>query len=107
MASAVLPSRCSSGLTATAGLGQLRDYGWGWHGGGGGGPGPVLWSATGTVYDAATGTFLITIPAGTMGTWQHPLPLGHLSRYRRQGHLGCSPEGICMSARWSRARSRS
>ena len=51
------------------GWGGCHDYGWGWHGGGVAGPGTVLWSATGTVYDTATGTFLITIPAGTMGTW--------------------------------------
>ena len=49
--------------------GYCHDYGWGWHGGGVAGPGTVLWSATGTIYDAATGTFAIAIPAGTMGTW--------------------------------------
>ena len=51
------------------GWGGWHDYGWGWHGGGVAGPGTVLWSAIGTVLDAASGTFAIVIPAGTMGGW--------------------------------------
>ena len=51
------------------GWGGCHDYGWGWHGGGIAGPGTVLWSATSTIYNVATGTFAIAIPAGTMGTW--------------------------------------
>ena len=52
------------------GWGNCHDYGWGgWYGGGVAGPGTVLWSATGTVLDAPSGTFAILIPAGTMGGW--------------------------------------
>ena len=52
------------------GWGNCHDYGWGgWYGGGVAGPGTVLWSATGAVLDAASGTFAILIPAGTMGGW--------------------------------------
>ena len=54
------------GATATITAGAV-----GREGGSGGvaGPGTVLWSATGTVLDAASGTFAILIPAGTMGGW--------------------------------------
>ena len=53
------------------GWGSGDDYGWGgWYGGGvAGPPGTVLWSVTGVILDATTGTFAIVVPAGTMGCW--------------------------------------
>jgi hypothetical protein len=52
------------------GWGSGDDYGWGgWYGGGVAGPGTVLWSVTGVILDATSGTFAIVVPAGTMGCW--------------------------------------
>jgi|SRR4249919_544873 len=46
------------------------DYGWGcWYGGGIAGPATTLWTGLGTVYTAASGTFRIVVPAGTMTAW--------------------------------------
>jgi hypothetical protein len=51
------------------GWGGCQDYGWGWYGGGIAGPATTLWTGVGTIVDAATGTFAIVVPAGTMGGW--------------------------------------
>ena len=52
------------------GWGGDQDYGWGgWHNGGVAGPGTCLWSATGVILDMTTGTFRISVPAGTPGNW--------------------------------------
>jgi hypothetical protein len=51
------------------GWGGCQDYGWGWYGGGIAGPATTLWAGTGAIINAATGTFAILIPAGTMGGW--------------------------------------
>ena len=48
------------------------DYGWGgWYSGGIAGPGTTLWTATATIYNMATATFRIRVPAGTLGAWPH------------------------------------
>jgi hypothetical protein len=48
------------------------DYGWGgWYSGGLAGPGTTLWTATATIYNMATATFRIRVPAGTLGAWPH------------------------------------
>jgi hypothetical protein len=48
------------------------DYGWGgWYSGGIAGPGTTLWTATATIYNMATGTFRIRVPAGILGAWPH------------------------------------
>ena len=52
------------------GWGCGHDYGWGgWYGGGIAGPATTLWTGLGTVYDTASATFRIVVPAGTMGAW--------------------------------------
>jgi hypothetical protein len=50
------------------GWGGCHDYGWGWYGGVVC-PVTILWTGVGTVSDAASGTFSILIPAGTMTGW--------------------------------------
>jgi len=52
------------------GWGGDHDYGWGgWHNGGVAGPGTALWTGFGSVYDMATATFRVVVPAGTVGAW--------------------------------------
>jgi hypothetical protein len=65
----VWPDGRRRGYGGWDGWGGCQDYGWGWYGGGVAGPATTLWAGAGVIINAATGTFAILIPAGTMGGW--------------------------------------
>ena len=89
------------------GWGSGDDYGWGgWYGGGVAGPGTVLWSATGVILDATTGTFAIVVPPGTMSCWPRRCRWAIYFDADGGGEAELLAEGICTFVRWSRARSR-